>query len=137
MEKQQERVAFCTLGCKVNQNETELMEAMFLQAGFQVTKFEQPADVYVINTCTVTHISDQKSRQMIRRAKHIQPNAIVVVTGCYAQVSPEDIAKIEDVDIILGTNKRHEIIDRVRDFQREHKRQQTVLPKEDLFNLKK
>ena len=135
MEKQQERVAFCTLGCKVNQNETELMEAMFLQAGFQVTSFEQPADVYVINTCTVTHISDQKSRQMIRRAKNIQADAIVVVTGCYAQVAPEDIAKIEDVDIILGTNKRHEIIERVREFQQNRKRQQTVLPKDELFEF--
>lgn len=130
-----DKVAFCTLGCKVNQNETELMEAMFIQAGFIVAGFEQFADVYVINTCTVTHTGDQKSRQMIRRAKHINPEAIVVVTGCYAQASPEDIAKIDDVDIILGTNKRHEIIERVAEFRREHQRLQIVAPKEELTDF--
>lgn len=109
-------VGFHTLGCKVNQSETEAMTALFLNSGYQLGEFEEFCDVYVINTCTVTHAGDRKSRQMIRRAKHINPNAIVVVTGCYAQTSPDDIAKIEDVDIILGTNKRHEIVDVVEHF---------------------
>ena len=79
-------------------------------------EFEEYCDVYVINTCTVTHAGDRKSRQMIRRAKQINPQAVVVVTGCYAQTSPEAVAAIEDVDIILGTNMRHRIVDEVEAF---------------------
>ncbi|MBQ2120286.1 MAG: tRNA (N(6)-L-threonylcarbamoyladenosine(37)-C(2))-methylthiotransferase MtaB [Peptococcaceae bacterium] len=109
-------VGFHTLGCKVNQSETEAMTALFLDKGYQLGEFEAYCDVYVINTCTVTHAGDRKSRQMIRRAKQINPQAIVVVTGCYAQTSPEAIAAIEDVDIILGTNMRHLIVDEVEAF---------------------
>ena len=107
---------FHTLGCKVNQSETEAMTALFLDKGYQLGEFEGYCDVYVINTCTVTHAGDRKSRQMIRRAKQINPQAIVVVTGCYAQTSPEAVAAIEDVDIILGTNMRHRIVDEVEAF---------------------
>ncbi|MBE6113076.1 MAG: tRNA (N(6)-L-threonylcarbamoyladenosine(37)-C(2))-methylthiotransferase MtaB [Peptococcaceae bacterium] len=109
-------VGFHTLGCKVNQSETEAMTALFLDKGYQLGDFEEFCDVYVINTCTVTHAGDRKSRQMIRRAKHLNPEAIVVVTGCYAQTSPEAVAAIEDVDIILGTNKRHQIVEEVEQF---------------------
>ncbi|MBQ5702652.1 MAG: tRNA (N(6)-L-threonylcarbamoyladenosine(37)-C(2))-methylthiotransferase MtaB [Peptococcaceae bacterium] len=109
-------VGFHTLGCKVNQSETEAMTALFLDKGYQLGEFEAYCDVYVINTCTVTHAGDRKSRQMIRRAKQINPQAIVVVTGCYAQTSPEAIAAIEDVDIILGTNMRHLIVEEVEAF---------------------
>ena len=109
-------VGFHTLGCKVNQSETEAMSALFSEAGYAIGEFEELCDVYVINTCTVTHAGDRKSRQMIRRAKHVNPDAIVVVTGCYAQTSPEDIAAIEDVDIILGTNKRNQIVEEVEKF---------------------
>ena len=109
-------VGFHTLGCKVNQSETEAMTALFLDKGYQLGEFEAYCDVYVINTCTVTHAGDRKSRQKIRRAKQINPQAIVVVTGCYAQTSPEAIAAIEDVDIILGTNMRHLIVDEVEAF---------------------
>ena len=87
----------------------------------------------MINTCTVTHAGDRKSRQMIRRAKHINPKAVVVVTGCYAQTSPEDVAAIEDVDIILGTNKRHLIVDMVERF--DGKRQQMVEQKDNLVDF--
>ena len=107
---------FHTLGCKVNQSETEAMTALFLNRGYQLGEFEEYCDVYVINTCTVTHAGDRKSRQMIRRAKQINPQAVVVVTGCYAQTSPEAVAAIEDVDIILGTNMRHRIVDEVEAF---------------------
>lgn len=116
LEQKKKIVGFHTLGCKVNQSETEAMSALFVNKGYELGEFEEYCDVYVINTCTVTHAGDRKSRQMIRRAKHINPKAIVVVTGCYAQTSPEDIAKIEDVDIILGTNKRHLIVDMVEQF---------------------
>ena len=107
---------FHTLGCKVNQSETEAMTALFLNRGYQLGEFEEYCDVYVINTCTVTHAGDRKSRQMIRRAKQINPQAVVVVTGCYAQTSPEAVAAIEDVDIILGTNMRHRIVVEVEAF---------------------
>ena len=107
---------FHTLGCKVNQSETEAMTALFLNRGYQLGEFEEYCDVYVINTCTVTHAGDRKSRQMIRRAKQINPQAVVVVTGGYAQTSPEAVAAIEDVDIILGTNMRHRIVDEVEAF---------------------
>ena len=109
-------VGFHTLGCKVNQSETEAMAALFRSAGYVLGEFEGYCDVYVINTCTVTHAGDRKSRQMIRRAKQKNKNAIVVVTGCYAQTSPEDVAAIPDVDIILGTNKRHMIVDMVAEY---------------------
>lgn len=126
-------VGFHTLGCKVNQSETEAMTALFLNRGYQLGDFEEYCDVYVINTCTVTHAGDRKSRQMIRRAKHINPQAIVVVTGCYAQTSPQDVAAIEDVDVILGTNKKHLIIDIVESFHGE--RQEIVDSKDDLKNF--
>ena len=117
MEMEKEKiVGFHTLGCKVNQSETEAMAALFRSAGYVLGEFEGYCDVYVINTCTVTHAGDRKSRQMIRRAKQKNKNAIVVVTGCYAQTSPEDVAAIPDVDIILGTNKRHMIVDMVAKY---------------------
>lgn len=135
MEQRQKQkiVGFHTLGCKVNQSETEAMTALFLQRGYQLGQFEGYCDVYVINTCTVTHAGDRKSRQMIRRAKHINPRAVVVVTGCYAQTSPEDVAAIEDVDIILGTNKRHLIVDLVEQF--DGQRRQLVDEKDSLTDF--
>ena len=81
------RVAFTTLGCKVNQFETEILEGLFKKRGYEVVDFDQPADVYVINTCSVTHLGERKSRQLIRRAGRTNPSATVAVTGCYAQVA--------------------------------------------------
>lgn len=104
-------VAFCTLGCKVNQYETEAMLELFINAGYQEVDFDDFADVYVINTCTVTSISDRKSRQMIRRAKRINPDAYIVVCGCYAQTAPEKVLKIEGVNLVLGTNERSRIVE--------------------------
>ncbi len=126
-------VGFHTLGCKVNQSETEAMAALFLAAGYQLGEFEQRCDVYVINTCTVTHAGDRKSRQMIRRAKQSNPDAVVVVTGCYAQTSPEAVAAIPDVDLILGTNKRHLIVEQVEQFN--GTRQQLVDKKDTLTDF--
>ena len=87
-------VAFCTLGCKVNQYETEAMSEMFKEKGYKITSFEQKSDIYIINTCTVTATGDKKSRQMIRRAKSTNPEGIIAVVGCYAQVAADEIAKI-------------------------------------------
>lgn len=107
------KVAFATLGCKVNKYETEAMSEMFKKRGYEVVGFDEISDIYVINTCTVTNIGDRKSRQMIRRAKHKNPHSIVAVTGCYAQVSPEEVKKIEGVNLVLGTNERKNIVDYV------------------------
>ncbi len=105
------KAAFYTLGCKVNQYETEAMAEMFKSSGYEITDFENYADVYVINTCTVTNMSDRKSRQIIRRAKKTNPDAIVAVTGCYAQISPEDVKKIDGVNIVVGTKDRKNIVE--------------------------
>ncbi|SFL32224.1 tRNA (N(6)-L-threonylcarbamoyladenosine(37)-C(2))-methylthiotransferase MtaB [Pelosinus propionicus] len=107
------QVAFTTLGCKVNQFETEIMEGLFKQRGYEIVPFDQVADVYVINTCSVTHLGEKKSRQIIRRAIRLNPKAIVAVAGCYAQVSPKEIEAIEGVKVIVGTQDRQRIVDLV------------------------
>ena len=109
------KVKFLTLGCKVNLYETEAMKGLFEARGYEITESED-ADVFVINTCTVTAMSDRKSRQMIRRAKKKNPNSIVAVLGCYSQVSPDEVAKIEDIDIIMGTTDRTKIVEYVESF---------------------
>lgn len=114
------KVAFYTLGCKVNQYETEAMAEMFKQSGYDITDFENPADVYVINTCTVTNMSDRKSRQIIRRAKKNNHDAIVAVTGCYAQTAPEDVKKIEGVNLIVGTKDRKNIVELVESSRNDY-----------------
>jgi threonylcarbamoyladenosine tRNA methylthiotransferase MtaB len=109
-------VAFHTLGCKVNQEETASLMEMFRKRGFQLVDFKSPADVYIINTCTVTHTADQKSRQMIRRAISRQPDALVAVVGCYSQVSPDDVLAIPGVDLVVGTRGRAKLVDLVEDI---------------------
>ncbi len=113
------RVAFATLGCKVNQAETEAMIELFLSKGYKIVEFEQIADVYIINTCTVTNSGDKKSRQIIRKAKSQNQNSIVVVVGCYAQTAKEEIEKIEGVNIIIGTKDRNKIVDIVSNYKKE------------------
>lgn len=103
-----------TLGCKVNQYESEAIEEIFEARGFE--RKEENADIYVINTCTVTNMSDRKSRQMISRARSDNPDAIIAVMGCYSQVKPEEVAKIEGVDIILGSRNKEEVVDLCEDF---------------------
>ncbi|MCQ2385574.1 MAG: MiaB/RimO family radical SAM methylthiotransferase [Clostridia bacterium] len=103
------RVGLCTLGCKVAQYETEAMTEAFVRNGFAVGNFEEKCDVYVINTCTVTAESDRKSRQMIRRAVRQNPDALVMVTGCYAQTSPEKIASIDGVSYVIGSEGKMRI----------------------------
>ncbi len=112
------KAAFMTLGCKVNQFETETMEGLFRARGYEVVPFEERADVYVVNTCSVTHLSDRKSRQLIRRAARTNPAACIAVTGCYAQVAPEEIRALEGVRVVLGTKERARIVDYVEDALR-------------------
>lgn len=105
--------AFVTLGCKVNQFESEVMEGLFKEAGYDIVEHSQPADVYVINTCSVTSLGDKKSRQLIRRVQRQNPDAIIAVTGCYAQIAPEQIKAIEGVRVVLGTANRRRIVEYV------------------------
>ncbi|MDP4093246.1 MAG: tRNA (N(6)-L-threonylcarbamoyladenosine(37)-C(2))-methylthiotransferase MtaB [Bacillota bacterium] len=111
------KVAFYTLGCKVNQYETEAISGIFEKAGYDIVDFSEPADVYVINTCTVTNLSDRKSRQIIRRAKSINENSIVIATGCYAQTSPQEVAGIPGVNLVVGTKDRARIVEYVSQLE--------------------
>lgn len=104
------KVAFSTLGCRVNAYESEAMAEKFIKSGYNLVPFEEFADVYVVNTCSVTNMGDKKSRQMIGRARKNNKDAIIAVVGCYAQISPEDISKIEGVDVVLGTRNKSEIV---------------------------
>lgn len=103
------RVAFYTLGCKVNQYETEAMAEAFERAGYTPVDFEEAADVYVINTCTVTSLSSRKSRQAIRRARQKNSKAVVAAVGCYPQTSKEEVESMQEVDIIVGTAERQRL----------------------------
>lgn len=105
------KVAFHTLGCKVNTYETEAVWEILEQADYERVSFKEVADVYIINTCTVTNMGDSKSRNMIRRAIRQNPDAIVCVMGCYAQTKPNEVAEIEGVDIVIGTQRRNLILD--------------------------
>ncbi len=116
-----QKAAFFTLGCKVNQTETEAAEGMFEDAGFEMVDFSEIADVYVINTCTVTSSADRKSRQMIRRARqHGQTrNNTVIVMGCYAQSSSDEILEKLDVDLVIGNTHRALLVDYLRQYQQD------------------
>ena len=103
-------VSFYTLGCKVNQYETNAMEQQFIKNNYEIVENTQKADIYVINTCTVTNMAERKSRQMLRRVKEINPSAVLVVCGCYAQVAKNELEKIPEIDIILGINEKNEIV---------------------------
>ena len=107
------RVKFITLGCKTNYYESQAMSELFRKKGYEITEDNLPADIYVINTCTVTGVGAQKSRQHIRKAKKENPNAIIAVCGCYAQTEPEKVAALGGVDVIIGTNGKGKIVDLV------------------------
>lgn len=108
---------FVHYGCKVNQYETNAMEQKFIQAGYKIVKFNEKADIYVINTCTVTNMSDKKSRQMIRKAKQLNKDAIVVAVGCYVQTAKEKVENIEELDLILGNNEKKDIVKYVEEHK--------------------
>jgi threonylcarbamoyladenosine tRNA methylthiotransferase MtaB len=119
-------VAFATLGCRVNHYETEAMAEKFIREGYEVTDFENFADVYVINTCSVTNMSDKKSRQIISRAKRRNKEAIIAAVGCYSQVAPGEVSKIEGVDVVLGTRNKGDIVYYVNKAKDEQKPQLMV-----------
>ena len=126
------RVAFHTLGCKVNQYETEAMKEQFKAAGASIVGEDEAADVYIINTCTVTNLADRKSRQYIRRRKKKCPDAGVAVTGCYAQVKPDEVAALEEVDIVAGTGEKNNILFYVQQFLEERQQQKHIKAYDEL-----
>ncbi len=117
---EQKKLAAFTLGCKVNTYDTEAVVKLFSERGYDVVDFEETADIYIINTCTVTNLGDKKSRQLIRRAKRQNPSSIVVVMGCYAQTAQDEVKKIEGVNIIVGTKERASLVDVVEAYSAEY-----------------
>lgn len=104
------KVAFSTLGCRVNVYESEAMAEKFIREGYEVVEASEAADVYVINTCTVTNMGDKKSRQIINRAKRLNEKAIIAVVGCYSQMSPNEVSEIPGVDVVLGTRNKGDVV---------------------------
>ena len=115
------KVAFATLGCRVNSYESEAMAEKFIREGYEVVDFSEVADVYVINTCTVTNMGDKKSRQIIGRARRSNEDAIIAVVGCYSQMAPKEVSAIEGVDVVLGTKNKGDVVyyvNKARDEQK-------------------
>ena len=121
------KVALHNLGCKVNAYEVEAMQQLLENAGYETVPFEEGADVYVINTCTVTNIADRKSRQMLHKARKMNPDAIVVATGCYAQADTEKLKEDTAVDLILGNNQKTQIVEALEEYEKEHAKQVQVI----------
>ncbi|GAB5613349.1 tRNA (N(6)-L-threonylcarbamoyladenosine(37)-C(2))-methylthiotransferase MtaB [Faecalimonas hominis] len=114
------KVALHNLGCKVNAYETEAMQELLEKEGYEIVPFKEGADIYIINTCTVTNMADRKSRQMLHRAKKMNPNAIVVAAGCYVQAKSESKETDESIDIIIGNNKKQDLISILKEYQEKH-----------------
>lgn len=110
------RVASHALGCKVNQYESEAIAELFAERGYEIVGIDEPADIYIINTCTVTNFGDKKSRQLIRKVKRLNAGAVVAAIGCYAQTASEEIKNIEGVNLIIGTKGRRDIVDLVESY---------------------
>lgn len=121
------KVALHNLGCKVNAYEVEAMQQLLEQAGYEIVPFEPGADVYVINTCTVTNIADRKSRQMLHKAKKMNLDAVVVATGCYVQTDEGKLEKDEAVDLVLGNNQKKNIVEVLAEYEAEHQRQAHII----------
>lgn len=114
------RAASFALGCKVNQYESEAIAELFQEKGYEIVSIEEEADVYVINTCTVTNFGDKKSRQLIRKVKRQNENAIVAVVGCYAQTAPQELMQVEGVNLVIGTKDRAQIVEMVENYKMEN-----------------
>lgn len=121
------KAALHNLGCKVNAYETEAMQQILEQAGYEIVPFQERADVYVINTCSVTNMADRKSRQMLHKAKKTNPEAIVIAAGCYVQTKEDEAALDESIDIVIGNNKKHMLLDAIEAYEK--KRQENEAEK--------
>src|SRR5438045_8303428 len=111
-------VAFHTLGCKLNFSETSTIARLMVEKGFNKVDCSQPADVYVINTCSVTENADKECKQIVKNALHISPDAFIAVVGCYAQLKPNEIASIEGVDVVLGATEKFRLLNYVSDLSK-------------------
>ena len=120
------KAALHNLGCKVNAYETEAMQQILEEAGYEIVPFSEDADVYVINTCSVTNMADRKSRQMLHRAKKQNPDAIVVGAGCYVQTKEAQALVDESIDIVIGNNKKHELVPLLREYEASHRKMACV-----------
>ena len=122
------KVAIHNLGCKVNSYESESMEQLLKKAGFEIIPFDENevADIYIINTCSVTNIADRKSRQMLHKAKKMNPDAIVIAAGCYVNADVEKSAQDNSVDIVLGNNNKINIVEVIRQYCQDHNKNRLV-----------
>ena len=111
------KAAFYTLGCKVNQYESEAMRESFEKAGYETVDFGEPADVYIINTCSVTAIADRKSRKAIKQARNLNPDAIIAVAGCYSQTNPEAVKNLKIADVIIGNTEKENIVELIESYK--------------------
>lgn len=118
-------------GCKTNQYESNAIIQKFIESGYKLVNFEERADIYIVNTCTVTNISDRKSRQILRRAKQKNKDSILIVVGCYVQVAKERLEQIEDIDILLGNNEKKDVLKYLEEYKKEKQEQVT-----DIINQK-
>jgi len=125
-------IAFHNLGCKVNSYEMDYMIQKCSQKDLKIVEFEQKADIYVVNTCSVTNIADRKSRQMLHKAKKLNPEAVVVAVGCFVQANPEEVAKDEAIDIIIGNNKKKEIFEIIEEYFKEKEKNKKETVSKDL-----
>lgn len=121
------KVALHNLGCKVNAYETEAMQQMLEEEGYQIVPFAPGADIYIINTCTVTNIADRKSRQMLHKAKKMNPNALVVAIGCYVQAAGKDLEKDAAIDLVIGNNKKKDLIPILKSFDQKEQAGEEIL----------
>ncbi len=119
------KAALHNLGCKVNAYETEAMQQILEQAGYEIVPFHERADVYVINTCSVTNMADRKSRQMLHKAKKTNPEAIVIAAGCYVQTKEDEVALDESIDIVIGNNKKHMLLDAIEAYEKKRQGNET------------
>ena len=126
MNNKKERVAFLTLGCKVNTYETNAMQLLFREAGYQIVEFSEQADIYIVNTCSVTNMADRKSRQMLHRAKKNNPDSIVVAVGCYVQSAKEALEQDDTVDVVIGNNQKHLVVEEIENYKKDHSQRALV-----------
>lgn len=126
-------VAFITLGCKVNQYETNSMTQQFLEKGYKIVEPTKKADIYIVNTCTVTNMSDRKSRQMLRKVKEQNRKALIVACGCYVQVAKKEVEEMEEIDLVLGNNEKKEIVEIIEKYLEDNKEHSEVA---DVMNQK-
>ncbi|MGL4653594.1 MAG: tRNA (N(6)-L-threonylcarbamoyladenosine(37)-C(2))-methylthiotransferase MtaB [Cetobacterium sp.] len=111
------KVAFYTLGCKVNQYESESIKNQLMKLGYEEEEFENKSDIYIVNSCTVTSVADKKTRNVLRRAKKMNPNSIVIVTGCYAQTNSKELLEIEEIDFVVGNSNKSGLVDFIQDIE--------------------